>query len=252
MSSLSKTQKEKGLIGLAVILLLAIAAYSYFFLYAPAKEAKLQAEQILSSERDVLVTLQTQLRELPEGERVSIRELQKKVSVEALTEMIVLQVEQAELLSNTLINNIGITEGVVELPVAVEGLENLQEVLTTVTINANEYQDITTFIDEVESMERILIVEAIDFDSTEEVIAIDQEIDPIEATLTFSAYFRPDLIELADSLPKLDAPAPAGKVNPLPQNDGTDFAVEFETAEDEGVDSDSENEDEENAAVTEQ
>lgn len=228
MSSLSKNQKEKSLIGLAVIFLLALSAYSYFVLYAPAKEARLQSEQILKSERDVLVSLQTQLREVPEGEKMSISELQKKVSVDALSEMIVLQIEQAELISNTLIDNIGITEGLVELPVPVEGLENLQQVLTTVTIQATNYRDITTFIDEVESMERIMIVEAIDFDSSEETIAVDQEIEPLEATLTFSAYFRPDLIELADSVPKIDAPAPAGKVNPLPQNDGADYAIELE------------------------
>lgn len=228
MSSLSKSQKEKALIVLAIIFLLALAAYSYFSLYAPAKEARLQAEQTLSSERDVLIALQTQLKELPEGEKISTSNLQQKVSVEALTELIVLQVEQAELISGTLIDNIGITEGLVELPVPVEGLENLQEVLTTVTIKANDYKEITTFIEEVEAMERIMIVEAIDFGSNEEVTSTDQVGEPLDVNLTFSAYFRPDLIALADTLPKVDAPAPAGKVNPLPQNDGTALAEEEE------------------------
>lgn len=231
MSSLSKSQKEKALIVLAVIFLLALAAYSYFSLYAPAKEARLQAEQTLSSERDVLIALQTQLKELPEGEKISTSNLQQKVSVEALTELIVLQVEQAELISGTLIDNIGITEGLVELPVPVEGLENLQEVLTTVTIKANDYKEITTFIEEVEAMERIMIVEAIDFGSNEEVTSTDQVGEPLDVNLTFSAYFRPDLIALADTLPKVDAPAPAGKVNPLPQNDGTALAEEEEDAD---------------------
>lgn len=231
MSSLSKSQKEKALIVLAIIFLLALAAYSYFSLYAPAKEARLQAEQTLSSERDVLIALQTQLKELPEGEKISTSNLQQKVSVEALTELIVLQVEQAELISGTLIDNIGITEGLVELPVPVEGLENLQEVLTTVTIKANDYKEITTFIEEVEAMERIMIVEAIDFGSNEEVTSTDQVGEPLDVNLTFSAYFRPDLIALADTLPKVDAPAPAGKVNPLPQNDGTALAEEKEDAD---------------------
>lgn len=248
MSSLSKSQKEKGLIVLAIIFLLALAAYSYFSLYAPAKEARLQAEQTLSSERDVLIALQAQLKELPEGERISTSDLQQKVSVEALTELIVLQIEQAELISNTLVDNIGITEGLVELPVPVEGLENLQEVLTTVTIKANDYQEITTFIEEVESMERIMIVEAIDFGSNEEITTADQVSEAIDVNVTFSAYFRPDLIALADTLPKIDAPAPAGKVNPLPQNDGTDLAEEPEVEEDAGVDIDVEVNVEENAA----
>ncbi|ANU12812.1 pilus assembly protein PilO [Planococcus halocryophilus] len=234
MSSLSKSQKEKGLIVLAIIFLLALAAYSYFSLYAPAKEARLQAEQMLSSERDVLIGLQTQLKELPEGEKISTSDLQQKVSVESLTEQIVLQIEQAELISDTLVDNIGITEGLVEMPVPVEGLENLQEVLTTVTIKADDYQEITTFITEVEAMERIMIVEAIDFGSNEEVTAADQVAEAIDVNVTFSAYFRPDLIALVDTLPKVDAPAPAGKNNPLPQNNGLALAEEedFEEAAD--------------------
>lgn len=251
MSNLSKSQKEKGLIVLAIIFFLALSAYSYFSLYAPAKESRLQAEQTLSSERDVLIALQTQLKELPEGERISTSELQQKVSVEALTELIVLQIEQAELISNTLVDNIGITEGLVELPVPVEGLENLQEVLTTVTIKADDYQGISTFIEEVEAMERIMIVEAIDFGSNEEITAADQVGEAIDVNVTFSAYFRPDLIALADTLPKVDAPAPAGKINPLPQNNGTALAEEKDSEEDPDVDVNVEVNVDENAAASE-
>lgn len=224
MSNFSKSQKEKGLIALAIVFLLALSAYSYFMLYTPAKDMRMQSEQTLSSERDVLIALQTQLKELPEVERVSTSKLQQKVSVEALTELIVLQIEQAELMSGTLVDTIGITEGLVELPVPVEGLENLQEVLTTVTVKADNYKEITRFIEKVEAMERIMIVEAIDFGSNEETTAADQEKEAIDVNVTFSAYFRPDLIALADTLPKVDAPTPAGKVNPLPQNDGTALA----------------------------
>ncbi|EGA89100.1 type IV pilus assembly protein PilO [Planococcus donghaensis MPA1U2] len=228
MSNYSKSQKEKGLIILTSIFLIALSAYSYFMVYVPAKEARIQAEQTLSSERDVLIALQTQFKELPETEKVNPRELQRKVSVEALTELIVLQIEQAELMSGTLVDNIGITEGLVELPVPVEGLENLQEVLTTVTVKADDYREITTFIEKVEAMERIMIVEAINFSSGEEITKAEQvnENDEIDVTLTFSAYFRPDLIALADTLPKVDTPTPAGKKNPMPDYNGVDLADE--------------------------
>ncbi|MGB6409455.1 MAG: pilus assembly protein PilO [Planococcus donghaensis] len=228
MSNYSKSQKEKGLIILASVFLIALSAYSYFMVYVPAKETRIQAEQTLSSERDVLIALQTQFKELPETEKVNPRELQRKVSVEALTELIILQIEQAELMSGTLVDNIGITEGLVELPVPVEGLENLQEVLTTVTVKADDYREITTFIEKVEAMERIMIVEAINFSSGEEITTVEQvnEDDAIDVTLTFSAYFRPDLIALADTLPKVDTPTPAGKKNPLPDYNGVDLADE--------------------------
>jgi type IV pilus assembly protein PilO len=228
MSSMTKRQKERALIFLAILFLLAIAAYSYFMMYSPAREAKLQAEQLLTSEREVLMALEAQLKEVPEGEKISTSELQQKVAVEPLSEMIVLQIEQAELLSNSLVTNIEIVEELVTLPVPVEGLENLHQVLTNVTFEMEDYKSITTFIKEIESMKRIMIVESIDFGSYDEVTKADQEREPVEVTVGFSSYYRPDLIALADTLPKVDAPAPAGKLNPLPQNDGTDLADEEE------------------------
>ncbi|WKA56252.1 LysM peptidoglycan-binding domain-containing protein [Planococcus shixiaomingii] len=231
MSSMTKRQKEIALIALAVVFLLALAAYSYFSVYAPAKAARLQAEQTLSSERDVLMALQTQLKEVPEGEKISTSELQQKVSVEPLSELIILQIEQAELISNSLVKDIAIAEAPVVLPVPVEGLENLQAVQTTVAIEVPDYNSITTFIKEIEAMERIMIVDSIDFGANKEVTAADQERELVEVTVAFSAYFRPDLIALADTLPKVDAPAPARKSNPLPQNDGTKFADQEEIEE---------------------
>ncbi|MDN7240355.1 LysM peptidoglycan-binding domain-containing protein [Planococcus sp. N028] len=230
MNSMTKRQKEIALIVLAIVFLLALAAYSYLSVYAPAKAARLQAEQTLSSERDVLMALQTQLKEVPEGEKISTSELQQKVSVEPLSELIVLQIEQAELISNSLVKDIAIAEAPVVLPVPVEGLENLQAVQTTVAVEVADYKSITTFIKEIEAMDRIMIVDSIDFSSNKEVTSADQEKELLEVSLGFSAYFRPDLIALADTLPKVDAPAPARKSNPLPQNDGTKFADKEEEA----------------------
>ncbi|WKA60010.1 pilus assembly protein PilO [Planococcus shenhongbingii] len=226
MSSMTKSQKEKGLIILAIVFLLALGAYSYFMVYAPTKDARLQAEQTLSSERDVLISLQTQLKELPEGEKISTSELQQKVSIEPLSELLVLQIEQAELLSESLITDIGIVEEPVTLPVPVEGLENLQQVKTTVAFQTADYHGITTFIKEIEAMDRILVIDSIDFGANDEVTTVEAVKEPLDVTLSFSAYFRPDLIALADTLPKVDAPPPAGKMNPLPQNDGTALVEE--------------------------
>ncbi len=223
MSSMTKRQKETALIVLAALFLVALAAYSYYKIYTPAKEAQIQAEQLLSSENEVLMALQTQVKELPVGEKISTSELQQKVSIEPLSELIVLQIEQAELLSGSFVTNIAIAEAPVVLPVPVEGLENLQQVQTSVSIQVADYKNITSFIKEIEAMDRILIVDSIAFGAMDEVTQVDQEATLLDVTLSFSAYFRPDLIALLDTVPKVDAPAPAGKMNPLAQNDGTDF-----------------------------
>lgn len=224
MSSLTKKQKETALVVLAVLFLLMISAYAYFMVYTPAKEARVSAEQTFKSEREVLMALQEQLKALPEEERVSTSELQQRVSVEPLSELIVLQVEQAELLSRSQVQTIDIAESPLELLNPVEGIENVQKVQTTVTFETEDYAGISRFIREIESMKRILIIDSIDFQSNGEVTSTDAEDEILEVTLSFSAFYRPDLIALSDTLPKVDAPPPANKVDPLPKNDGVDLA----------------------------
>lgn len=226
MTSLTKRQKEMALIVLAVVFLLALSAYSYFIVFAPSKDSLAQAEQTLTSEREVVMALETQLKEVPEGERISTSELQEKVAIEPLADLIVLQIEQAELISGTRVMNIAFTEGPFELLQPVEGVENIQEVLTTVELEAADYASITSFIREIEMMNRIMVVDSIDFQANDEVTTQDATLEPIAVTLNFSAFYRPDLIALADTLPKVDIPAPANKANPLPQNDGTELADE--------------------------
>ncbi|MCM3611379.1 LysM peptidoglycan-binding domain-containing protein [Planococcus sp. MERTA32b] len=224
MSSLTKKQKENGLIAIAIIFLLAISAYAYFMVYSPAKEARMMAEQTFKSEREVLMALQEQVKALPEEERVSTAELQQRVSVEPLSELIVLQLEQAELLSRSQVKSLQIAESPLELLTPVEGIENVQKIQTTVAFETDDYAGITKFIKEIESMKRILIIDSIDFASNGEVTTVEAEDDILEVTLSFSAFYRPDLIALADTLPKVDAPPPANKVDPLPKNDGVDLA----------------------------
>ncbi|MFD1030495.1 LysM peptidoglycan-binding domain-containing protein [Metaplanococcus flavidus] len=251
MSSMTKKQKEQALIVLAVIFLLAISAYAWFLVYTPAKESRIAAEQTFKSEREVLMALQEQLKAMPEDERVSTSELQQKVSVEPLTELIVLQLEQAELLSRSQVQTIGILEAPLQLLTPVEGIENVQKVQTTVSFETEDYAGITRFIEEIEAMKRILIIDSISFQSNGEVTTADGGDEVLQVTLSFSAFFRPDLIALSDTLPKVDTPPPANKVDPLPKNDGTDLGtVEEDDADTEvDVDVDVEIEEEEDVAA---
>lgn len=230
---MTKQQKDTALIVLASFLLLAVAAYSYFGLYSPAKEAKAQSEQILSSEREVLMALQNQLKSVPEGERINPLELQQKVAVEPLTDLILLQVEQAELISGTMIRSVGFSEGPVQLLVPVEGVENIQQVLTAIELDAYNYESITAFIKEIEAMNRIMIVESINFSAYPEQTEQAVNEETLNVSIQFSAYYRPDLIALADTSPRVDAPTPANKVNPMPQNDGTSLVAENTESDDE-------------------
>lgn len=228
MTSLTKRQKEGALIVLASLFLLAIVAYSYFMLYAPARDAREQAENLLRSEREVYMALENQLKETPEGDRVPTSELQQRVAIEPLTDLILLQIEQAELISGTTVKSVTFSEGPFELLQPVEGVENLQEVLTSIQVDALDYPSLNAFLTEIEAMKRIMIIDSIDFTGPEELTQADQEADVITVNLNFSAFYRPDLVALSDTLPKVDAPAPVRKTNPLAQNDGLEYAEEEE------------------------
>lgn len=228
----TKQQKDIAVVVLASFLLIMAVGFTYFSVYSPAKESKLQMERSLASEQEVLMALQNQLQELPEGERINPLELQQKITVEPLTDKVLLQVEQAELLSNTLIKSVGFTEEPFEIPVPVEGVENVQQLIATVELEAVDYEGITAFIKEIEAMKRIMIVEAINFNSNPEQTQLGEQQEPLAVSLQFSAFYRPDLIALSDTAPKVDAPAPANKNNPMPQNDGTYLVTEAAAEDD--------------------
>lgn len=222
MSSLTRKQKEIGLIVLSSLFCLAMIAYSYFTFYSPKKESLAVAETTLTTDRQVLFALEQQLADQPEIPVVSSLELQKKVPVDPLTELVLLQIEKAEVVSQSLVQSVSFTEGPFVIEAPPEGVETLQELLVSLSIETPTYSTLESFIAELERLDRILIIDSIQFSSSGEVTTADQEDEKLQLTLTFSAFYRPDLTELLQEGPKVDTPAPAEKVNPLPANNGID------------------------------
>ncbi|MGB3261501.1 LysM peptidoglycan-binding domain-containing protein [Paenisporosarcina sp.] len=222
MSNLTRKQKEIGLIALSSLFCIALIAYTYFTFYSPKKESLVVAETTLTTDRQVLFALEQQLADQPEIPVVSSLELQKKVPVDPLTELIMLQIEKAEVISQSLVQSVTFSEGAFVIEAPPEGVETLQELLVNMTVETPTYSTLETFIDELEKLDRILIVDSIQFSSPAEVTTDDQEEEKLLLTLSFSAFYRPDLIELLEEGPKVDTPAPADKVNPLPANNGFD------------------------------
>lgn len=218
MSNMSKRQKEMGLLVLAIVFLLALAAYSYFQIFAPAKESNERAAQTLANERDILFALQRQEAQQSPTGTSSSRPLQEKLPVKPLEDLILLQVQKAEVKSDTYVREVNflLEEPIIENPP--EQVENVRAVITEVRLAADAYRQIDRFIEEIESMERIFIMDRVEFTAPEEVRAVEQENGPMELIVTFHAFFRPDLGNLENEAPKVDAPIPAGKQDPTPIN----------------------------------
>ncbi|MCM3637281.1 pilus assembly protein PilO [Sporosarcina luteola] len=218
MSNLTKRQKEMGLLVLAIVFLLLLAAYSYLQIYAPAKESNERSAQTLANERDILFALQRQEAQQSPTGTSSSHPLQEMLPVKPLEDLILLQIQKAEVKSDTYVHelNFSIEEPIIEN--APEHVENVQAVIAEVHLAADVYSQIDQFIEEIESMERIFIMDRIEFTAPDEVRTIEQEDGPIELIVTFHALFRPDLGNLEDEAPKVDAPLPAGKQDPTPIN----------------------------------
>ena len=232
MNNLTRKQKEIGLIVLSSLFCLIMIAYAYFTFYAPKKESLAVAETTLTTDRQALFALEQQLADQPEIPIVSSLELQKKVPIDPLTELIILQIEKAEVVSDSLVQSIGFSEGPFVIEAPPEGVETLQQLLVNLSIETSTYATLEAFIDEIEKLDRILIVDNISFSSPGEVTTEELEPAKLQLSLSFTAFYRPDLLELLDEGPKVDTPAPADKSNPLPSNeiidDGEVVATETE------------------------
>jgi type IV pilus assembly protein PilO len=222
MSNLTRKQKEIGLIVLSSLFCLIMIAYAYFTFYVPKKESLAVAETTLTTDRQVLFALEQQLADQPEIPIVSSLELQKKVPIDPLTELIILQIEKAEVVSDSLVQSIDFSEGPFVIEAPPEGVETLQQLLVTLSIETSSYATLEAFIDEIEKLDRILIVDNISFSSPGEVTTEELEPAKLQLSLSFTAFYRPDLLELLDEGPKVDTPAPADKSNPLPTNEVID------------------------------
>jgi type IV pilus assembly protein PilO len=91
----------------------------------------------------------------------------------------------------------------------------LKKLTVSLSVESPSYEDLEKFIQTLESLERIVVVESISYSGGEEITSLEQKPEKLSYSLTISAYYLPTLDDLIAELPKIDAPAPANKKNPL-------------------------------------
>lgn len=221
MTNLTKRQKEMVLVFLSSVFFLSLSSYTYFNLYAPVKEENEQMKQMVSNEREVLFALRKQQAASSPTDTVSSQSLQRKLPVKPLEEAVLLEITKAEIKSGSVVHDIQFTQEEFVLPNASEQVGQVQRLLTEVYLEAESYLEVEQFIDEMEQMERIFIVDSIQFTAPEELRDDSASDEPMQMTITFSAFYRSDLVDLQHEVPKIDAPASEGKYDPTPFNEGT-------------------------------
>lgn len=245
------SKKNKLIIGFGTLLLLMLIVYAQFFMLIPLKSNLGIKEQSLEAEQKLL--------EIGSQKKVGTTEtatedtslLQKKVPVQPLQEQFILDLEKAENVSNSKISamsfskdaalvatgdqsnieNANAAQTMTDLNAANQTIETqqtgpavptgLKKLTVQLSVESKSYEDLENFIETLESLPRIVVVEAITYSGGKEITSLTQTDQPISYSLTVSAFYMPGLTDLEAELPKIDAPEPAGKDNPLSQFSAT-------------------------------
>ncbi|WNS81819.1 hypothetical protein RRU94_13735 [Domibacillus sp. DTU_2020_1001157_1_SI_ALB_TIR_016] len=83
------------------------------------------------------------------------------------------------------------------------------------TIESPGFAEMNAFIDSVENQMRMIRVEQLEFTGPEEAEKIKGSNEPVTYNLTVAAYYMPELTDLFEDTPEVDAPDPANKQDPF-------------------------------------
>ena len=201
-------------------------------------------------EKQLNSTLEARLASVNETDFSSSAELLKRLPVDPMVEQLVLDVEKAEVISNSFVTSIEFNasqQATTTIPPETSSSDQVDQVSdesgnqvnnpnsevkkmnpepampdgllkTTAQINvkADNYFSLEKFIATLETLRRVVVVEAISFSGPQEIFTLSDEEAPIEMVLTINAFYFPELGDLKDYNPKIETPEPANKRNPFP------------------------------------
>ena len=202
---------RKGLmISLSLLLLTLLSFALYIYVYKPLDDRREQLQTELQMEKKLLQTLQS--KQTPGELRVSIVELQKRIPVQPFIEQFLLEIEKAEVVSNSVVLSLTFQEGE-----NVEGPPTpIQKLTVNMAVRSPSYFALEQFIDVLERSKRIVSVDSLSFTGYEEWTTVMDEVPELSYSLTVSTFYAPELRQWIGQLPPLDLPQPSEKRNPFP------------------------------------
>ncbi|MFE8703446.1 LysM peptidoglycan-binding domain-containing protein [Cytobacillus sp. FJAT-54145] len=233
------TKKEKSIAILSVLLLIVLFVGVYFLYIQPKKTQVETKETELNTEQQMLSVLQNKISQTNSNTFQSTVELQKHVPVKPLLEKLLLDIEKAEVLSNSFVVSMDFGDGEMNVPEEQDLVEEYEDELSgedeaevkpessiplptgvkkiqiNLTVESPSYFELEKFISTLESTERILVVEKLDFTGQPEVTSLDQENQELVYALSIAAFYMPTLTDLIDQLPQMEVPKPSNKQNPF-------------------------------------
>ncbi|WP_316571858.1 pilus assembly protein PilO [Neobacillus sp. YIM B06451] len=246
--------KQKWVAAILGLLLIAFGAGAYFLAIQPLKDELKMKQDSLKTEEQLLAIIQGKEKETENFTPQSSTQMQYKIPVKPLVEQMILDLEKAEVVSGSKIlsmaiakdsevavqeeteaatgettegtqtgetgnageNQEGQAEGTLPHPKSVIQVpEGVKKVTVQLSVESPGYDELEKFVSTLESMKRITVIESIAYTGGAEITSLQQKDEPLKFSITVSAFYMPDLEDLAQQLPDIGAPEPAGKRNPL-------------------------------------
>jgi len=246
-----RLEKKHYMILLAAAVVSIFVYLIAFYLYLnPLNTSLALKESQLKMEQELNTTLEARLAAVNETDFSSTAELQKRLPVDPMVEQLVLDIEKAEVISNSFVSSIEFNaeqqsgvpmeqettseeqvdqlnndsddqaeKSISEVPVSNSQTmvpDGLLKTSVQINVKAENYFSLEKFIETLESLRRIVVVESISFSGPQESFAVSDEEVPIEMSLSINSFYFPELADLMDYNPKIQAPEPANKRNPFP------------------------------------
>ncbi|MFE8696883.1 pilus assembly protein PilO [Cytobacillus sp. FJAT-53684] len=238
--------KKQIFISIITILLVgALSAGAYFLFLQPVNEKLERKQTELKMANQELTIIENSLKQSNEKTVLSSMELQKQVPVKRLLDQLLLDIEKAEIISDTTVNELKLdgsskdeeidfqtgeskeataeetsdsdnTDSLDSTSVEEETLPmGIKKISISMVGEAKTYFELEKFIDSLEQLKRIVKVEALRFTGLEEIYSVEQGNEFIQFELTIASYYYPELEDLLDEIPSLDTPEISNRKNPL-------------------------------------
>ncbi|PUF89962.1 MULTISPECIES: pilus assembly protein PilO [unclassified Geobacillus] len=200
----------------------------YFYMLYPRYQQIEELNNTVASEKKILAATRAEIAKQKSSLPESVVELQKKIPVKPLTEQLLLDLEKAEVVSDSTISSMTFNEeenatGEQQKTDASSKTEQsssrlpdgLKKVTVQLTVQSPSYYQLERFLQTLENLNRIVSIESLSFTGNPELTSVDTEVNPLTYSVTVSAFYYPKLAKLQNMLPQIDVPPPSKKRNPL-------------------------------------
>lgn len=222
------------MISLFIVLFCAMVGF-YVFAIMPLEKQIDSYQAELKNEQRMAKLLQEKENQKLNMTKEDTTFLQQQLPVEPLVSQFLLNIEKAEVVSNSLITSMQFGDKATNAEVSdplhqaiqsqsdnVEREEaettlpsGIKKITAHITVESTNFEDLERFIETLEKLRRITIVEKMSFTGRQEIPAMQEEAEKLTYDLDVSTFYFPGLTDLIEHDPHLDIPDPSHKSNPL-------------------------------------